>query len=259
MRILFIGDIVGRTGRQAVFSTLQSMLVRKRIDLVIANCENSAAGFGTTPRIARQFLRAGIQVLTSGNHIWDKREVLPFLDAEPRLLRPANYPDAPGTGLYVGHTDASVPFAVLNFQGRVYMPQIDCPFRCADRMLAELDPEIKVRVVDFHAEVTSEKTAFGNYLDGRVSAVLGTHTHVPTADERVLGAGTAYMTDVGMTGPVNSVIGMPVEASLRRFLTALPTRFRPAPGPSRVNAAVIEVDARTGKALSIRRCSEQIG
>ena len=259
MRILFIGDIVGRTGRKAVVSALDRMVAQEGVDLVIANCENSAAGFGTTPKLASQLLRAGIDVLTSGNHIWDKKEILPYLDIQERLLRPANYPDAPGSGLYVGLTDSAVPYAVLNLQGRVYMPQIDCPFRCADRMLAGLDPAVKVRLVDFHAEVTSEKTAFGNYLDGRVSAVLGTHTHVPTADERVLPSGTAYITDVGMSGPARSVIGMNLETSTRRFLTALPSRFRPAPGPVRINATVIDVDTATGTAASIRRRVEDVG
>ena len=210
MRILFIGDIVGRPGRRAVFAKLPQLVAAEEIDLAIANCENAAAGYGTTIQIAEQLLDAGIDVLTSGNHIWDKREILPYLDREPRILRPANYPDAPGSGLYVGHTDAGVPYGVLNFQGRVYLPQVDCPFRCAERLLAELDPEVLVRFVDFHAEVTSEKTAFGVYLDGRVSVVAGTHTHVPTADERVLPGGSAYITDVGMTGPVHSVIGMTV-------------------------------------------------
>lgn len=259
MRILFIGDIVGRTGRQAVLSALQRIIAEEGIDLAIANCENSAAGFGTTPRIADQLLGAGIHVLTSGNHIWDKKEILPYLDRQPRLLRPANYPEAPGAGLYVGLADSAIPYAVLNLQGRVYMPHIDCPFRCADQMLAELESDIRVRLVDFHAEVTSEKGAFGNYLDGRVSAVIGTHTHVPTADERVLPAGTAYITDVGMTGPVNSVIGMGIESSTRRFLTALPARFEPARGPARLNATVIDVDAGSGRALSIRRRAEEVG
>ena len=258
MRILFIGDIVGRPGRQATFATLQGTVADEGIDLVIANCENSAAGFGTTPKIADQFLASGVHVLTSGNHIWDKKEILPYLDRQPRLLRPANYPEAPGGGLYVGVTDSAVRYAVLNLQGRVYMPGTDCPFRCADRILAELDPEVRVRLVDFHAEVTSEKTAFGNYVDGRVSAVMGTHTHVATADERILPAGTAYITDAGMTGPLDSVIGMGIEASLKRFLTALPSRFEPASGLVRVNSVVVEVDERTGRALSIRRRADQV-
>ena len=256
MRILFIGDIVGRPGRRAVFAKLPKLVADEEIDLAIANCENAAAGYGTTIQIAEQLFDAGIDVLTSGNHIWDKREILPYLDREPRILRPANYPDAPGSGLYVGQTDAAVPYAVLNLQGRVYLPQIDCPFHCADRLLAELDPEVQVRFVDFHAEVTSEKVAFGVYLDGRVSVIAGTHTHVPTADERVLPGGSAYITDVGMTGPVHSVIGMDSRTSLDRFLTALPARFQPASGPVRLNAVVVEVDECTGRALSIRRLAK---
>lgn len=257
MRILFVGDIVGRPGRRAVFTTLPRIVADEGIDLAIANCENAAAGFGITSKIADQLLDSGVDVLTSGNHIWDKKESLGYIDSQPRLLRPANYPDAPGAGMYVGQTASAVRYAVINLQGRVYMPQTDCPFRYADRLLADLDPEIKVRFVDFHAEVTSEKTAFGIYLDGRASAVVGTHTHVPTADGRVLPGGTAYITDTGMTGPINSVIGMTTEAALKRFLTAMPVRFEPASGKVRLNAVVIDVDERTGRALSIRRLAAE--
>ena len=253
MRILFIGDIVGRPGRRAVFSTLQGIVADERIDLAIANCENSAAGFGITAKIADQLLEAGIDVLTSGNHIWDKKEIFPYLDRQPRLLRPANYPDAPGAGVFVSQTDTGIRYAVINLQGRVYMPQTDCPFRYADDLLAGLDADIAVRFVDFHAEITSEKTAFGIYLDGRASAVVGTHTHVPTADERVLPNGTGYITDVGMTGAMHSVIGMGERESLQRFLTAIPMRFEPAAGRARLNAVVIEVDERNGRALAIKR------
>ena len=259
MRILFIGDIVGRAGRRAVFAKLREVQAAEEIDLTIANCENSAAGFGTTPPIADQLLAAGVDVLTSGNHIWDKREIVPYLDRQPRLLRPANYPDAPGAGLYVGVTDSAIPYAVLNLQGRVYMPQTHCPFRHADRLLAELDPDVRVRFIDFHAELTSEKNAFGLHVDGRVSAVAGTHTHVPTADERVLPGSTAYITDAGMTGPVNSVIGMGAKEAIGRFLTARPIRFQPATGLTRINAIVVEVDERTGRARSIRRRTEDCG
>ena len=253
MRILFIGDIVGRPGRRAVLESLERIVADEEIDLAIANCENSAAGFGTTPKIADLLLEAGIQVLTSGNHIWDKKEILSYLDRQPRLLRPANYPDAPGSGVFVGQTDAAVPYAVFNLQGRVYMPGTDCPFRCIDQLLSEVAPEVVVRFVDFHAEITSEKTAFGMYVDGRVSVVAGTHTHVTTADERLLPGGTGYITDVGMTGPVHSVIGMATETSVKRFLTALPGRFEPASGPASLNAVVVDVDERTGKSLAIRR------
>ena len=256
MRILFIGDIVGRPGRRAVVSRLERVVAEEHADLVIANCENAAAGFGVTRKIVGQLLEAGIHVLTSGNHIWDKKEIIPFLDWQPRLLRPDNYPDAPGSGVFVGRTDSAIPYAVINLQGRVYMPAIDCPFRRADMLLSGLDANIRVRFVDFHAEVTSEKTAFGLYLDGRASAVVGTHTHVTTADERVLPGGTAFICDVGMTGPLNSVIGMRQDASVKRFLTAMPARFKPATGPVRLNAVVVEVDENTGRAVSIRRRAE---
>lgn len=257
MRILFVGDIVGRPGRRAVFTTLPRIVADEGIDLAVANCENAAAGFGITSKIADQLLDSGVHVLTSGNHIWDKKESLGYIDSQPRLLRPANYPDAPGAGMYVGQTASAVRYAVINLQGRVYMPQTDCPFRCADRLLADLGPEIKVRFVDFHAEITSEKTAFGIYLDGRASAVVGTHTHVPTADERVLPGGTAYITDTGMTGPIYSVIGMSTEPSIKRFLTAMPVRFEPASGRVRLNAVVIDVDESTGTARSIRRLAAE--
>ena len=258
MRILFIGDIVGRPGRRIVFEKLHQVLAKEDIDLAIANCENSASGFGVTPKIAEEFLNAGVHVLTSGNHIWDKKEIQPYLDQQPRLLRPANYPDAPGSGLYIGKTDNAIPYAVINLQGRVYMPGIECPFRYADRILAEIDPDVKVRFIDFHAEITSEKTAFGWYLDGAVSAIVGTHTHVPTADERVLPGGTAYITDAGMTGALNSVIGMNSAESIDRFLHGRPVRFQPASGPSCMNAVIVDVDELSGHASSIHRCIERM-
>ncbi len=258
MKILFIGDIVGRPGRRIVRETLQKLVADEDVDLVIANCENAAAGFGVTAAIAEGLFGEGIHVLTSGNHIWDKKEIVPYLDREPRILRPANYPDAPGSGLYIGRTDSAVCFAVLNLQGRVYMPSIECPFRVADRLLAELDCAVKVRFVDFHAEVTSEKVAMGWSLDGRVSAVVGTHTHVPTADERILPGGTAYITDAGMTGPVNSVIGMDKEASIARFMSGRPRRFQPAAGAVRLHAVVVAVDESTGRATAVHRRREDL-
>jgi metallophosphoesterase (TIGR00282 family) len=255
MRILFVGDIVGRPGRRVLTEQIDHVVVEQRIDLVVANCENSASGFGVTPEIADSLFEKSIHVLTSGNHVWDKRAILNYFSTQPRLLRPANYPgDAPGSGVYVGCSDGGIRYAVLNLQGRTYLPAIDCPFRTADRLLREIDPDVKVRLVDFHAEVTSEKIAFGWYLDGRVSAVVGTHTHVPTADERILPAGTAYITDVGMTGPHDSVIGMEKEASISRFLTGLPARFEPARGDVRLNSVVIEIEDATGRAVSIERC-----
>jgi len=256
MRILFIGDIVGRPGRRMLNAHLERIVTDRQIDLVVANCENAAAGFGITPELADGLLEKGVHVLTSGNHIWDKKAVLPYLDAQEKIVRPANYPDgAPGKGLYLGATAAGVPYAVLNLQGRTYLPPIDCPFRAADAILERIEPGVAVRLVDFHAEVTSEKMAFGWYLDGRATAVLGTHTHVTTADERVLPGGTAYITDVGMTGPRDSVIGMDREASIRRFLVGIPTRFEPASGPAKFSAVIIDADEKTGNARSIERVS----
>jgi len=253
MKILFVGDVIGRPGRRIVQHKLLEMVDAHQADLKVVNCENSAAGFGVTPDIAQALLEAGADVLTSGNHIWDKKQILDYFAQEPRLLRPANYPDAPGGGLYIGTTDQAVRYAVMNLQGRVYLPSIQCPFRTADALLESIPDDVTVRFIDFHAEVTSEKVSFGWYLDGRVSAVVGTHTHVPTADERVLPRGTAYLTDCGMTGPIDSVIGMDKENSVRRFLTGLPTRFEPASGPVRLNAALIDVDESTGRARSIER------
>jgi 2',3'-cyclic-nucleotide 2'-phosphodiesterase len=199
-------------------------------------------------------LGLGIHVLTSGNHVWDKKEILSYIGRQPRLLRPDNYPDgAPGSGVFEGTTASGVGYAVINLQGRTYLPNIDCPFRRADAILASLPASTRVRIVDFHAEVTSEKVAFGWYLDGRVSAMLGTHTHVVTADERVLPGGTAYQTDVGMTGPYDSVIGADKAAAISRFLQGMPNRLEPAKGDVRLAAAIIEADDQTGRALSIRR------
>jgi metallophosphoesterase (TIGR00282 family) len=259
MRILFIGDIVGRPGRRIVAARLAGIVSARSIDLVIANCENVAAGFGVTPDLAEQLLEAGVHVLTSGNHVWDKKAILDYLPAQKRLLRPANYPDAPGSGIYTGATPSGVRYAVMNLQGRTYLPAIHCPFRTADHFLETLGADIKVRFVDFHAEVTSEKIAFGWYLDGRVSAVVGTHTHVATADERVLPGGTAYITDAGMTGPHDSVIGMDKEGSLHRFLTGIPARFEPASDDVRLNGVIVNIDEISGRALSIERycCREE--
>ena len=254
MRILFVGDIVGKPGRRIVRERLQGIVDEKEIHLAIVNCENAAAGYGITAKLADELFAAGADVLTSGNHIWDKKEVLTYLPDHPRLLRPANYPDPlPGSGLFVGNTAHGVPYAVLNLQGRTYLPAIDSPFHKVDELLNSLDQAVKIRFIDFHAEVTSEKIAFGWYVDGRVSAMIGTHTHVPTADERVLPGGTAYLTDAGMTGPYDSVIGMDKETSIRRFLEAVPLRFEPARNDVRLSAAIVEVDESSGKASSIER------
>jgi metallophosphoesterase (TIGR00282 family) len=253
MRILFIGDIVGSPGREMVTKHLAQLVEQHRVDLVIINGENSAAGFGITPKIAEELLALGADVITGGNHSWDKKEILEYIPNEPRLLRPANFPKSPGRGLYVGTSRGGVRYAVLNLQGRVFMTQLDCPFRTADAELAKIPPDVKIIFVDMHAEATSEKQALGWYLDGRVSVVVGTHTHVATADERVLPNGTAYITDVGMTGPHESVIGMDRGAMVKRFLDSMPTKFEVAIADARINGVLADVDDSTGRARSIVR------
>jgi len=253
MNLLFIGDIFASPGRRIVADHLQDIVAANRIDLAIANAENAAGGFGVTPSIADELFALGLDVLTSGNHIWDKREVYDYFGRQPRLLRPANYPDAPGQGVIVLRARNGVECAVLNLQGRTYMPATDCPFRKADQILSELAPAVKVKFVDFHAEVTSEKLAMGWYLDGRVSAVVGTHTHVATADTRILPGGTAYQTDCGMTGPYDSVIGVETAVILQRFLTGLPVRMEPARQAPELHAVIVDVDEETGRARAVRR------
>ena len=254
MNILFVGDIFASPGRKIVADHLQDITATNHIDLTIANAENSAGGFGVTPAIAEELFAMGIDVLTSGNHIWDKREIYDYLGQQPRLLRPANYADGvPGTGLAVVKARNGAGCAVINLQGRTYMPHTECPFRKADQILGSLDAAIKVRFVDFHAELTSEKMAMGWYLDGRVSALIGTHTHIPTADTRILPGGTAYQTDAGMTGPYASVIGVETEVILKRFLTALPVRMEAAKGSVELHSVILQVDDATGKATAIRR------
>ncbi|MEW6770182.1 MAG: TIGR00282 family metallophosphoesterase [Bacillota bacterium] len=253
MRILMIGDIVGRPGRRAVKENLAAIRQGFGIDFTIANGENIAGGNGVTRETANELFGYGIDVLTGGNHIWDKKESYAFIAEEARLIRPANYPpEVPGAGYRVFPVgDCKV--AVVNLLGRVFMPDVDCPFRRAEEILAELSAVTPVIVVDFHAEATSEKMAFGWFLDGRVSAVLGTHTHVQTADERVLPGGTAYITDVGMTGPRDSVIGVRTETIIAKYVTQLPKRFEVAGGPYQFDACVVTVDPVTGKALEIER------
>ena len=254
MKILFIGDIVGSPGRKIVHERLADILAQREIDFCIANCENAASGFGVTPRITEELFAAGADVLTSGNHIWKRKEIIEFFPSEPRLLRPANFPNgSPGGGLYVGHAKNGIGCAVLNLQGRTFMAPIDDPFRTALRELGRLSPDVKVIVVDMHAEATSEKVAMGWYLDGKVSVVLGTHTHVATADEHVLPGGTAFITDVGMTGPHDSVIGMEKQGILQHFLDAMPQRFMVAEGDVQMNTVLIDVDESTGRARSIAR------
>ena len=260
MRLLFIGDIFGRPGRAIVREHVQHLVSEHKVDLVIANAENSAGGFGLTPQIAEELFELGIDVLTTGNHIWDKREIIDYFndkDSERysqirRVLRPANYPiGTPGVGIYQGTARNGAQYAVINLQGRVFMSNIDDPFRVADDLLKQI--AAKVIFVDVHAEATSEKVALGFYLDGRVTAVVGTHTHVPTADDRILPNGTAYQTDVGMTGPYDSVIGVQKEMIIQRFLTNLPMRFEPATGDVRLCATLVDCDEATGRARTIQR------
>lgn len=251
--VLFIGDILGRPGRNALKRSLPQLVKKFAPTLIIANGENAAGGVGITEDIGKD-LFAFVDVLTSGNHVWDKKEALAYLDKEPRLLRPANYPPQnPGKGVYVATDTEGRKVGVLNLQGRVFMEALDCPFRAADEEIEKLRRETPAVIVDFHAEATSEKQAMGWYLDGRASAVIGTHTHVPTADERVLPGGTAYITDAGMAGALNSVIGMKREQAIQKFLTGRPQRFEPAKDGVFLSAVHIEIDADTGKALSIRR------
>jgi len=243
MRVLFIGDIVGSPGRQIVRERLADLVEHQHIDLVIANGENSAAGFGITPRIAEELLHGGIEVITGGNHSWDRKEIFDFIPHEPRLLRPANFAEGnPGSGLYIGSAKNGVKYAVLNLQGRVFLAPSDDPFKKAETELAKVPVDVAFVLVDIHAETTSEKIGFGWYLDGRVSAVVGTHTHVTTADERVLPEGTAYITDVGMTGPHDGIIGMERTAIIKKFIDGLPTRFEVAAGDVQMNAVLIETD-----------------
>lgn len=257
VRILFVGDVIGKPGRQAVQGLLTGLIDRLRIDYTIVNVENLAGGFGVTPDTLRELDELPIDCYTTGNHVWDKKEVIDLLSSEKRLLRPANYPAGnPGRGVHVGETAAGVPVATINLEGQVFMKNLDSPFVVADQLLAELPPEVKIVVVDFHAEATSEKQALAFYLDGRISGLFGTHTHVPTADHRVLPGGTALLTDVGMTGPYHSVIGMKVDKVIQRFLRQTPVSFEVAKGDVRLAAVVIEVDPATGRTRSIDRLLE---
>lgn len=254
MRLLFVGDVMGKPGRRALLHELPRVVEEHAVDYVIVNIENAAGGFGITPDVMKELAHLPIHCFSSGNHIWDKKEGRALLDREPNILRPANYPAGnPGHGLHVGETSTGVRVATINLEGRVFMSDLESPFLHADRLLAELDPEIKVRFVDFHAEATSEKQAMGFYLDGRVSAVVGTHTHVPTADERILPGGTAFQTDAGMTGPYDSVIGMKSDKVIERFLLQTHVPFEVAKGDVRFAAVLVDIDETTGKALSIER------
>ncbi len=253
MKVLMIGDVVARPGRLAVLERIQDLREQHSIDFAVMNAENVAGGFSITPPLAEQLFAAGIDVMTSGNHIFDKREVIPYIEKQPRLLRPANYPpNSPGKGLWVGVV-RGLRIAVLNLIGRLFMQPADDPFRTADELLRTLDPDVKVRLVDMHAEATSEKGAMGWYLDGRVSAVTGTHTHVQTADERILTNGTAYITDVGMTGSYAGVIGMDRADVIARFTSVIHKRAEHSTGDVRICAVVIEIDETTGRAREISR------
>ncbi len=254
MNILFIGDIFASGGRSIVAEHLSRLVSEFKIDLAIANGENSAGGFGITPLIAEELLSLGLDVLTGGNHSFDKREVHDYYERQPRLLRPANYPPGlPGKGVFEAVARNGVPYAVINLQGRAHMSNIDCPFRKADEILGGLSPEIKIRFIDFHAELTSEKVAMGWHLDGRATAMIGTHTHIPTADSRVLTNGLAYQTDAGMTGPYESVIGVDKDMIIRRFLTGLNGRMEAARNGIELHGVVVSADEGTGKATAIQR------
>src|SRR5271168_3234419 len=260
LRILFVGDVFGSPGRRIVREHLGSLVDQHKVDLVVINAENSAGGFGVTPATANALFDLGAHVLTTGNHVWDKKEIIEYMQSVPadsherprRVVRPANYaPGAPGYGFYEGELPNGQSYAVVNLQGRVFMNTPEDPFRTIDAVLKQITA--KVILVDFHGEATSEKSAMGWYLDGRVTAVLGTHTHVPTADERVLPGGTAYQTDVGMSGPFDSVIGVEKELVLARFLTGMPGKFEAAKGNPKMCATFIECDGAIGRARSIQR------
>ena len=249
MRILAVGDIIGKPGREAVRELLPSLYREYGIDVVIGNGENTAGGVGITPSTAQELFDAGIDIITTGNHVWTHKEIVPYLDGSLAILRPLNYPPAtPGCGFL--STDKIV---VVNLIGRTFIGNFDCPFRAMDQLLARLERKTNIIIVDFHAEATSEKVAMGRYLDGRVSAVLGTHTHVGTIDAHILPGGTAYVTDIGMVGPMDSVIGDDVDSVINRFLTLLPRRLSVGKGTVAFDAIMVEVDEKTGKAIDIKR------
>src|SRR5438874_5054012 len=253
MKVLMIGDVVARPGRVAVLERIEDLREQHSVDLAVMNAENVAGGFSITPSMAEELFAAGVDVMTSGNHIFDKREVIPYIERQPRLLRPANYPpNSPGRGMWIGEVKG-VRVAVLNLIGRVFMGPADDPFRAAEELIASIPSDVKVRLVDMHAEATSEKVAMGWYLDGRVSAVVGTHTHVQTADERILTEGTAYISDIGMTGSYAGVIGMKTEDVIARFTSAVYKRADHAAGNVRICAVVLDIDEETGRAREISR------
>ena len=255
MNILCVGDIVGKPGREAFLGLFGKLKEELSVDFCVVNGENAAAGAGITSKLAQQLLDGGCDVITLGDHAWDQKELRPFLEMSDRIIRPANFPEgAPGRGWVIHQLHDGTKIAVINLIGRVFMRyQVDCPFKAADRLLKELKGQADVIIIDFHAEATSEKVAFGHYVSGRVSAVIGTHTHIPTADAKILGGKTAYITDMGMTGPYDSVIGQKIDQILSRFLTSLPNRFQVAQGDVRLNGVLVSVDSSTGNAEKILR------
>ncbi|HHV17580.1 MAG TPA: TIGR00282 family metallophosphoesterase [Thermoanaerobacterales bacterium] len=256
MRILMIGDIVGRPGRAIVRDKLSFLRKKHEVDFVIANGENAAGGNGITEKIAQELFISGIDFLTMGNHVWDNKDVFNFIDTENRMIRPANYPTGPGKGYQIVQLETGLMIGILNISGRTFMLPLDCPFKVADEIIQKIGSKTKVIIVDFHAEATSEKIAMGWYLDGRVSLVAGTHTHVQTADEKVLTNGTAYITDIGMTGPSNSVLGIDKNKVINKFITQIPVRFEVAKGPAEINGILVDINESTGKAVKIQRIRE---
>ena len=253
MRIVFVADIIGKPGREVVRNILPRIIREENIQFVIANCENAAGGFGLTPKISRDVFSVGVDVITMGNHVWARKEISEIIEEE-NILRPANFPsEVPGKGWAIIQASNGIKVGVVNLMGRVFMSTLECPFRTSDGIIEEISKQTKIIIVDMHAEITSEKVAMGWYLDGKVSAVIGTHTHVPTADERILPQGTAYITDIGMTGPLDSIIGIKKEIILRKYLTQMPIRFEVAKDDLVFAGAVMEVEEKTGKAKSIRR------
>jgi len=256
VRILFIADIIGKPGREVVKNILPKIVEKENIQFVVANCENAAGGFGLTPKISREVFSIGVNVITMGNHVWARKEISEIIEEE-NILRPANFPsEVPGKGWAIIQASNGTKVGIINLMGRVYMSTLECPFRTADAIIEKISKQTKIIVVDMHAEITSEKVAMGWYLNGKVSAVIGTHTHVPTADERILPQGTAYITDIGMTGPLDSIIGIKKEIILKKYLTQMPIRFEIAKDDLVFAGAVVEIDEKTGKAKSIRRIAK---
>jgi len=260
IRVMMVGDIVGRPGRKAARENIKTYRKKYKLDLVIANGENAAGGNGITGAIANELYDAGIDIITMGNHTWDKKEIIEYIEHEPRLIRPANYPPgAPGRGSTVVRVGKKLEIGIINIAGRVFLSPLDCPFRTAEKMVDELKKVTPVIIVDFHAEATSEKVAFGWFMDGKVSAVVGTHTHIQTSDERILPLGTGYITDVGMTGPRDSVLGVNTELVIQKFMTQMPVRFEVAEGVHQLDALLLDIDETTGKTLRIERIKDYYG